>query len=82
MATRWSKNVSLPHLSIDMERRRILNSRNANIMTDTLTTAEFWKIVEDAFIRPRNIKFDRYVFLIKKQLRVETIEHFMENLKN
>ena len=43
---------------------------------DTLTTAEFWKIVEAAFIQPRNITFDRHVFLITKQLREETVEQF------
>ena len=50
-------------------------------MIDTLSTAEFWKIVEAAFIRPRNITFDRHVFLITKQLRVEAVEHFYGKLK-
>ena len=52
-----------------------------HIMIDTLTTVGFWKIVEEAFIRPRNITFDRHVFLIKKQLRGETVEHFYGKLK-
>ena len=43
---------------------------------DTLSTAEFWKIVEVAFIRTRNITFAHHVFLITKQLRGETVEHF------
>ena len=37
-------------------------------MIDTLSTEEFWKIVEEAFIHLRNITFDRHVFLITKQL--------------
>ena len=47
---------------------------------DTLSTAEFWKIVEKAFIRPRNITLNRHVFLITKQLRGETVEHFYGKL--
>ena len=45
-------------------------------MIDTLTTAEIWRIVEDALIRPRNLKFDRHVFFITKKLRGETFGHF------
>ena len=45
-------------------------------MIDTLTTVDFWKIVEEAFIRPRNLIFNRHVFLITKQLRGETVENF------
>ena len=62
------KMVSLLYLSIGVEGGRILNCKNPRIIIDTLTTAEFWKIVEDGFIRPRNITFDSRVFLITKQL--------------
>ena len=50
-------------------------------MVDTLSTAEFWKIVEAAFIRPRNINFDRHFLLITKKLRGGTVEHFYGTLK-
>ena len=50
-------------------------------MINAPCTAEFWNIVEAAFIRPRNLTFDRHVFLITKQLRDETAEHFYGNLK-
>ena len=81
----WSladrKTVSLLYLSIGIEGRRILICKSPHIMIDTLTTVYFWKIVEEAFIRPRNITFDRHVFLITKQLRGETVEHFYGKLK-
>ena len=81
----WSladrKTVSLLYLSIGIEGRRILNCKNPHIMIDTLSTVNFWKIVEEAFIRSRNITFDRHVFLIKKRLRGETVEHFYGKLK-
>ena len=70
------KTVSLLYLSIQIEGPRILDCENPHIMIDTLTTVDFWKIVEEAFVRPRNINFDRHVFLITKQLRGETVEHF------
>ena len=60
------KKVSLLYLSIGVEGRRLLNCKNPHIMIDTLSTAEFWKIVEAAFIPPRIITFDRHVFLITK----------------
>ena len=75
------KTVSLLYLSIGIEGRRILNYKNPHIMIDTLPTVDFWRIVEEAFIRPRNITFDRHVFLITKQLRGETVEHFYGKLK-
>ena len=76
-----AKTFSLLYLSIGLEGRWILNCKNPHIMIDTLSTAEFWKIVEFAFIRPRNITFDRHIFLIAKQLRGETVEHFYGKLK-
>ena len=75
------KTVSLLYLSIGVEGRRILNCKNPHIMIDTLSTVDFWKIVEEAFIRPRNITFDHHVFLITKQLRGETVEHLYGKLK-
>ena len=75
------KTVSLLYLSIGVEGRRILNCKNPHIMIDTLSTVGLWKIVEEAFSRPRNITFDRHVFLITKQLRWETVEHFYGKLK-
>ena len=75
------KTVFLLYLSIGLERRRILNCKNPHIMIHTLSTAEFWKTVETAFIRPRSITFDRHVFLITKQLRGETVEQFYGKLK-
>ena len=52
------KTVPLLFLSIGVEGRRILDSKNLFGLIDTLTTAEFWKIVEDAIIRPQNETFD------------------------
>ena len=81
----WSlvdlKTESLLYLSIGIEGRRILNCKNPHIQIDTLATVDFGKIVEEAFIRPRNITFDRHVFLITKQLREVSVEHLYGKLK-
>ena len=80
----WSladrKTVSLLYLSIGIEGRRILNCKNPQFLIDILTTVDFWKTVEEAFIRPRNITFDRHVFLITTQVRGETVEPFYGKL--
>ena len=75
------KTVSLLYLSIRAEGSSILNCKNPHIMIDSLTTVDFWKIVEEAFIRPRKITFDRHVFVITKRFRGETVEHFYGKLK-
>ena len=49
-------------------------------MIDALTIAEHWKIVEDAFIRPRIFVFNRHVFLTTKKLRGEILERFYGKL--
>ena len=40
-----------------------------------------WEMMEIAFIRPRNITFDRYVFFSRKQKKGETVEQFYKILK-
>ena len=76
------KTVYLLHLSSGAAGRKIVNCKIFHIMTDTQTSAEFGKIVEVAFIRPRNITFDIYVFLITKTFRLETVENFYANSTN
>ena len=49
-------------------------------MIDTPTTAEYGKIVKGAFIWSQNITFDRYFFLITKQLWGQ-FDHFYGELK-
>ena len=75
------KTVSNFNLCIGVKGRRIVNCKNPHIMIDTLSTEEFWKIVEAAFFHPRNITFNRHVFLLKKQFRFETVEYFYGKLK-
>ena len=69
-------------LSIDVVGHRRPNSKNPHIMVDTLTTAQFLKIVGDACFRTLRIGIDKHVFLITKPLSGETVDYFYGNLKN
>ena len=75
------KCVSLLYLSIGTEGRRHLTQKFPNDNIYDLTTLKPWEVMEIAFIRPRNIIFDRYVFFSRKQKKGETIEQFQSILK-
>ena len=48
--------VSMFYLRLGTEGRRIICSKYPQLKMDILTTVELWKIMEDTFIRPRNIQ--------------------------
>ena len=79
MATLRSKKRLLLYLYNEMDRGRNLNSKNPHVMIDTPTTAEYGNIVKVAFIRPRNITFDRYFFSSQNNSG-ENLSIFTENL--
>ena len=49
---------------------------------ETKTTMELWDELEQTFIRPRNVTFDRYLLLTRKQHREETMEQFHSALRS
>ena len=75
------KCVSLLYLSIGTEGRRLLTQKFPHDNIYDLTTLKLWQMMEIAFIRPRNITFDRYVFFSRKQKKGETVEQFYSILK-
>ena len=75
------KCVSLLYLSIGTEGRRLLTQKFPHDNIYDLTTLKVWEMMEIAFIRPRNITFDRYVFFSRKQKKGETVEQFYSILK-
>ena len=48
---------------------------------DTLTTVDLWRIIENPFIRPRNITFVRYMLLTTKQSMGESIKRSFGKLR-
>ena len=75
------KCVSLLYLSIGTEGRRLLTQKFPHDNIYDLATLKLWEMMEIAFIRPRNIIFDRYVFFSRKQKKGETVEQFYSILK-
>ena len=75
------KCVSILYLSIGTEGRRLLTQKFPHDTMYDLTTLKLWEMMEMAFIRPRNITFDRYVFFSRKQKIGETVEQFYNILK-
>ena len=48
---------------------------------DIVITVELRRIMEEAFIKPRNVTFDRYLIFTRKQSKEESIEHFYGKLE-
>ena len=68
------KAVFLTYLSLRMEGRRIFGSQEPNIQIDRVTTKDLWDSLDRVFTKQRNITFDRYTFLTRKQLKGEPVE--------
>ena len=75
------KCVSLLYLSLGTEGRRLLLQKFPHDNIYDLSTLKLWEMMEIAFIRPRNITFDRYVFFSRKQKKGETVEQFYSILE-
>ena len=71
-----SKAVSLIYLSLGIEGRRIFGSQEPNIQIDRVTTKILWDCIDGVFTKQRNITFDRYTFLTRKQMKEEPVEKF------
>ena len=75
------KYLSLLYLSIGTEGRRLLTQKFPHDNIYDLSNLKLCEMMEIAFIRPRNIAFDRYVFFSQKQKKGETVEQFYSTLK-
>ena len=71
-----NKAVSLTYLSLGMEGRRIFGSQEPNIQIDRVTTKALWESLDRVFTKQRNITFDCYTFLTRKQMKGEPVEKF------
>ena len=75
------KCVSLFYLSIGTKRRRLLAQKFPHENIYDYSTPKLWEVMKIAFIRPRNITFNRYVFFSRKQKKSETVEQLYSSLK-
>ena len=49
---------------------------------ENITTLQLWEELELTFIRPRNVLFDRYLLLTRRQQKGETMEQFHSALRS
>ena len=71
-----SKAVFLTYLSLGVEGRRIFGSQEPSIQIDRVTMKVLWECLDEVFNKQRNITFDRYTFLSRKQMKGEPEEKF------
>ena len=76
-----NKAVSLTYFSLGMEGRRIFGSQEPNIQIDRVTTKDLWESLDQVFTKQRNITFDSYTFLSRKQLKRGPVEKFYRCLR-
>ena len=57
-----------------MEGRRIFGSQEPNIQINRLSKKDLSESLDQVFTKQRNITFDRYTFLTRKQLKGEPVE--------
>ena len=64
-----------------MEGRQKFGSQEPNIQIDWVTTKDLWESLDQVLTQQRNITFDLYTFLTRKQLKGEPIEKFYNCLR-
>ena len=76
------KVKSLIYLSLGVEGRKMHGRKFPHTNVETKTTKRIWEELEITFIRPRNVTFDRYLLLTRRQQRGETMEQFHSALRS
>ena len=59
-----------------MEGRRIFGSLETTIQIDRISAKDLWESLDQVFTKQRNIIFDHYTFLTRKELKGEPVEKF------
>ena len=80
MADRKAK--SLIYLSLGIEGQNMHARKFPHTNVEAKTTMERWDELEQTFTRPRNVTFDRYLLVTRKQQRGETMEQFHSALRS
>ena len=76
------KVKSLLYLSLGMEGRKMHSRKFPHTNVEAKSTKEIWEELELTFIRPRNVTFDRYLLLTRRQQRGETLEQVHSALRS
>ena len=70
------KANSMVYLTIGIEGRRMHTKKYLHTNVENITTQQLWEELKLTFIRPRNVTFDRYLVLTRRQQKGETMEQF------
>ena len=70
------------YLTIGIEGRRMHTRKYPHTNVENITTLQLWEELELTFIRPRNVTFDRYLLLTRRQQKGETMEQFHSALRS
>ena len=62
---------SMIYLTIGIEGRRMHTRKYPDTNFENITTQQLWEELELTFIRPRNVTFDRYLLLTRRQQKGE-----------
>ena len=73
---------SLIYLSLGLEGRKKHTRNFPHTIVENKTTQEIGEELELTFIRPRNVTFDRFLLLTRKQQREETMQQFHSSLRS
>ena len=73
---------SMVYLTIRIEGRRMYTRKYPHTNVEIITTLQLWEELELTFIRPRNVPFDHYLLLTRRQQKGETMEQFHSALRS
>ena len=76
------KAKSMVYLTIGIEGRRMHTGKYPHTNVENITTLQLWEELELTFKRPRNVTFDRYLLLTRRQQKGETMEQFHSALRS
>ena len=76
------KAKSMVYLTIGIEGRWMHIRKYPHTNVENITTLQLWEELELTFIRPRNVTFDRYLLLTRRQQKGETMEQFHSALRS
>ena len=70
------KAAALLYLCIGTKGRQIFKSIHPYFIIEKRPLKELWRLIEELFIKTRNITYDRFVFFSLKQQKEELAENF------
>ena len=68
------------YLALENEGKRFFGPKFTNVTILQISFKEFWEFLETAFVRKKNVTFERHKLLNRKQRDRESLEQFWGSL--